>query len=236
MLTIDIADGQIQTVRSVISRAKLQHLGPLADLAELQQAAPGLAGRLGQQRAAFDDGAGCPGRLGSRGQHGLLLGAEVAVQQHQRVAVRDGLNRDGECLILRLVDCADVVQEGIQDRPLGGLYLWMLSFLQPEAEEDLEQRPLLAGEAHVRVTDRGQGVGRSRERAEPGRQICAELLVGPDRDGCQQLFPVGEVRVGSADRDAEPRLAAAIEKARTPPAAISSIAVSISALRRSPWW
>lgn len=37
VLVIDIADGQVQTVRSVISRAKLGHLGPLADLASLQQ-------------------------------------------------------------------------------------------------------------------------------------------------------------------------------------------------------
>ena len=37
VLGIDVADGQIQTVRSVISRPKLQHLGPLADLAELQR-------------------------------------------------------------------------------------------------------------------------------------------------------------------------------------------------------
>jgi RNA polymerase sigma-70 factor, ECF subfamily len=37
VLSIDICGGQVQTVRSVISRPKLQHLGPLADLAELQQ-------------------------------------------------------------------------------------------------------------------------------------------------------------------------------------------------------
>jgi len=37
VLSIDIADGRVQTVRSVISRAKLQHLGPLADLGVLQQ-------------------------------------------------------------------------------------------------------------------------------------------------------------------------------------------------------
>ena len=37
LLTIDICGGQIQTVRSVISRPKLRHLGPLVDLAELQQ-------------------------------------------------------------------------------------------------------------------------------------------------------------------------------------------------------
>jgi RNA polymerase sigma-70 factor (ECF subfamily) len=36
VLSIDVADGQIQTVRSVISRPKLQHLGPLADLTQLQ--------------------------------------------------------------------------------------------------------------------------------------------------------------------------------------------------------
>jgi RNA polymerase sigma-70 factor (ECF subfamily) len=33
---VDIADGRIQTVRSVISRAKLRHLGPLADLPRLR--------------------------------------------------------------------------------------------------------------------------------------------------------------------------------------------------------
>jgi RNA polymerase sigma-70 factor, ECF subfamily len=37
VLSIDIVDGQVQTVRSVISRAKLQHLAPLADLNSLQQ-------------------------------------------------------------------------------------------------------------------------------------------------------------------------------------------------------
>ncbi len=37
VLTIDVADGQVQTVRSVISRAKLQHLSPLADLDSLQR-------------------------------------------------------------------------------------------------------------------------------------------------------------------------------------------------------
>ncbi len=37
VLSIDVAGGQIQTVRSVISRPKLSHLGPLADLAELAQ-------------------------------------------------------------------------------------------------------------------------------------------------------------------------------------------------------
>jgi RNA polymerase sigma-70 factor, ECF subfamily len=37
VLTIDVAGGQIQTVRSVISRPKLGHLGPLADLAGLLQ-------------------------------------------------------------------------------------------------------------------------------------------------------------------------------------------------------
>ena len=37
VLSIDIADGQVQTIRSVISRSKLQHLGPLADLQSLMQ-------------------------------------------------------------------------------------------------------------------------------------------------------------------------------------------------------
>jgi RNA polymerase sigma-70 factor, ECF subfamily len=37
VFSIDIVDGQVQTVRSVVSQAKLRHLGPLADLRGLQQ-------------------------------------------------------------------------------------------------------------------------------------------------------------------------------------------------------
>jgi RNA polymerase sigma-70 factor (ECF subfamily) len=39
VFALDIADGQVQTIRSVISRDKLRHLGPLADV-------PGLLGQL----------------------------------------------------------------------------------------------------------------------------------------------------------------------------------------------
>jgi RNA polymerase sigma-70 factor (ECF subfamily) len=35
VFTLDVADGRVQTFRSVINRAKLQHLGPLADLPAL---------------------------------------------------------------------------------------------------------------------------------------------------------------------------------------------------------
>jgi RNA polymerase sigma-70 factor (ECF subfamily) len=35
VMTLDIADGLVQTVRSVINRDKLRHLGPLADVEEL---------------------------------------------------------------------------------------------------------------------------------------------------------------------------------------------------------
>jgi RNA polymerase sigma-70 factor, ECF subfamily len=35
VITIDIAEGQVQTFRSVVSPGKLQHLGPLADLTSL---------------------------------------------------------------------------------------------------------------------------------------------------------------------------------------------------------
>ena len=36
VFSLEIADGTVQTVRSVINPEKLGHLGPLADLAELQ--------------------------------------------------------------------------------------------------------------------------------------------------------------------------------------------------------
>jgi RNA polymerase sigma-70 factor, ECF subfamily len=34
---IDIADGQVQAIRSIINRDKLRHLGPLADVQELRE-------------------------------------------------------------------------------------------------------------------------------------------------------------------------------------------------------
>ena len=37
VFSLEIADGAVQTVRSVINPEKLAHLGPLADLAELQR-------------------------------------------------------------------------------------------------------------------------------------------------------------------------------------------------------
>jgi len=48
VLSIDIVDGQVQTFRSVISRDKLRHLGPLADLAAL----------IGQRRGGAHPAAG----------------------------------------------------------------------------------------------------------------------------------------------------------------------------------
>jgi RNA polymerase sigma-70 factor, ECF subfamily len=49
VLAIDVADGRVQTVRSIISRPKLGHLGPLGNVQEL------LAMRKGQQQAAGAD-------------------------------------------------------------------------------------------------------------------------------------------------------------------------------------
>ena len=49
VLTLDIADGQVQTFRSVIARDKLRHLGPLADI-----------GALIEQRRGPDSRAGAP--------------------------------------------------------------------------------------------------------------------------------------------------------------------------------
>ena len=37
VMSIDIADGQVQTIRSVINPAKLKHLGPLSDFRALQR-------------------------------------------------------------------------------------------------------------------------------------------------------------------------------------------------------
>jgi RNA polymerase sigma-70 factor (ECF subfamily) len=37
VFVLDIAGGQVQTVRSVINPAKLRHLGPLADMADLRR-------------------------------------------------------------------------------------------------------------------------------------------------------------------------------------------------------
>jgi RNA polymerase sigma-70 factor (ECF subfamily) len=45
VFSFDIADGSVQAVRSVISRDKLRHLGPLADVAALMQARRDAGGR-----------------------------------------------------------------------------------------------------------------------------------------------------------------------------------------------
>ena len=37
VFVLDIADGQVQTVRSVINPDKLRHLGPLADMPDLRR-------------------------------------------------------------------------------------------------------------------------------------------------------------------------------------------------------
>jgi RNA polymerase sigma-70 factor (ECF subfamily) len=37
VFTLDIAEGQVQRVRSVINRDKLRHLGPLADIPRLRE-------------------------------------------------------------------------------------------------------------------------------------------------------------------------------------------------------
>ena len=37
VFVLDIADERVQTVRSVINPAKLRHLGPLADMADLRR-------------------------------------------------------------------------------------------------------------------------------------------------------------------------------------------------------
>jgi RNA polymerase sigma-70 factor, ECF subfamily len=51
VLSIDIVDGRVQTFRSVISRDKLRHLGPLADIADLIAQRRGHAGPAGERRA-----------------------------------------------------------------------------------------------------------------------------------------------------------------------------------------
>jgi RNA polymerase sigma-70 factor (ECF subfamily) len=68
VFVLDIADGQVVTVRSVINPAKLQHLGPLADL-------PVLRRELRESRAAHgqlnESGTrGRPDASGDRGQPG----------------------------------------------------------------------------------------------------------------------------------------------------------------------
>jgi RNA polymerase sigma-70 factor (ECF subfamily) len=41
VMTVDVTDGVVQTVRSIINREKLRHLGPLADLKAAMRAGRG---------------------------------------------------------------------------------------------------------------------------------------------------------------------------------------------------
>jgi len=52
VFALDIAGGQVQTIRSVINPDKLRHLGPLADVAGLRrQLRPGDTGDPGEETA-----------------------------------------------------------------------------------------------------------------------------------------------------------------------------------------
>ncbi|MBO0832688.1 MAG: RNA polymerase subunit sigma-24, partial [Actinobacteria bacterium] len=44
VLSLDIADGQVQTFRSILNRDKLRHLGPLADIPALLEQRRGSGG------------------------------------------------------------------------------------------------------------------------------------------------------------------------------------------------
>ena len=150
-----------------------------------------------------------------------------------------GLDRCGQVRssgLIGLGNRADAVEEGVVDRLLGRLDFRMAILVQPGLEEQLEERPVGTGESHVGASHGGQAIGRRLEPAHLCQNLCMEELVGMNRHRRQEVVTVDEMGVGALTATPSRRLASANEKLRTPRSPMSSTAVPISAVRRSPWW
>src|ERR1700684_2321483 len=180
-----------------------------------------LHGTLAEQPAPLDQGKERPGGP-LRGEfHGLGVRVRAVVEQQHGVAARGRLHGRGQGLGPCLVTVGqgpDGVQKRVVERLLGGLDLGMADLVQAGLVEPLEQRPVVRGETNVAAGHSGQparGVG---ELGHLRQQRAGEYLERAHRNGRQQVFAVGEVGVGGADRDAEP--AAGLAQGDLPHAAL----------------
>jgi len=107
---------------------------------------------LTEQPAAFDEGESR--RCCSRG--GMLAGrvsvAEVPVKGQHGVAVSGCLHRGGQIIgrgLLSARERPDTIENGVAERLLGRLNLRVVAFVDTRQKENLEKRPIEAGESHV---------------------------------------------------------------------------------------
>src|SRR5580698_7467761 len=120
-----------------------------------------LHGTLAEQPAPLDQGkdrAGGPLRCAF---HGIGVRVRAVVEQQHGVAAGGRLHGRGQILgpcLVAVGQGADGVQERVVERLLGGLDLGMADLVQPGLVQDLEQRPVVRGEANVAAGHGGHPV------------------------------------------------------------------------------
>jgi hypothetical protein len=156
--------------------------------------------------AALDQGQGRPGGPVGRRLDGLGRLAGPVGQQQLRVPVRGGLHRFGQVAgrgFIRAADGAYAAEKGIGERPLGGLDAGVAGLVKTGFVQHPEQGRMRGREPHVAARHSRQPLARVAELLRGRHELAVAELVGVHRDRRQQFVPVGEVRVGGADRHAE---------------------------------
>jgi len=161
---------------------------------------------LTEQPAAFDE------RESRRccSLRGMLDGrvsvAEVPVKEQHGVAVSGRLHCGGQIIgrgLLSVRERPDTIENGVAERLLCHLNLRVVAFIDARQEQNLEKRPMEAGESHVAASDSSQASRGPLGAADLLAELGMEDVVGTHRDRRQQVLAIGEVGVGGAYRDTE---------------------------------
>src|SRR6266545_1902348 len=163
-------------------------------------------GALTEQSAAFDQGESGRGCAVGGMLDGRVSVAELLVKEQHGVAVSRSLHRSGQIIGRRLLSARerpDTFENGVAERLLGRLNLRVVAFVDARQEENLEDRPMEAGEPHVAASYSSQA-----SRGPPGaadllEQLGMEDVVGTHRDRREQVLAIREMSVGGANRDTE---------------------------------
>jgi len=105
-----------------------------------------------EQPTAFDQGESGRGCALGGMLDGRVSVAELPVKEQHGVAVSRSLHCDGQIIGRRLLSARerpDTFENGVAERLLGRLNLRVVAFVDARQEENLEKRPMEAGEPHV---------------------------------------------------------------------------------------
>src|SRR6266545_7360922 len=139
---------------------------------------------LTEQPTAFDEGESrrcCTLR-------GMLDGrvsvAEVPVKEQHGMAVSGGLHGGGQIIgrgLLSARERLDTIENGVAERLLGRFNLRVVAFVDARQKENLEERPIEAGESHVAASDSSQPSRGPLEAADLLAELGMEDVVGTHR-------------------------------------------------------